>query len=361
MLLTLSAPKPEYGRKAYDRSPIHQSYPAPFNSQYSPKDHRASLPLLTKPDSPTHSMSQSHRGLPPPAAMTLPDPGRNQPMISQQTSPGPGQMPAPPSQWQGAEESMRSWLLAKAEEEKRRQEEERTRQETLRLEQRKIEQSMLRDAMKGGIPLHLIPMIFASIGGPSGAYGPISQEWLLQYSAQLQSAQHQAPQVPSDQRDPRSAGMGQHQITYGVAGQANTLPALASQQQTTGSIPGSSYRGRRSPSGTIKRSPSGVSSSGLRQVTHTSLPKLTTSERQHQQFTSGQPGIQVIQQGQPQQQTGPSSATSASQAEQQSTVTPIHFYHYTPPINQGASTSGTANPSAPSGKQRTPPPRSKER
>lgn len=70
-----------------------------------------------------------------------------------------GVMPAPPAQWQGQEESMRNWLLAKAEEDKRKQEEERTRQETLRLEQRKIEQAMLRESLQGGIPPQMVPMV----------------------------------------------------------------------------------------------------------------------------------------------------------------------------------------------------------
>ncbi|GJD01926.1 hypothetical protein ColKHC_10751 [Colletotrichum higginsianum] len=63
-----------------------------------------------------------------------------------------GQLPGPPPQWHGAEESMRSWLAAKTEEERRRQEEEKTRQESLRLEQRRIEADMLRTSLNGGIP-----------------------------------------------------------------------------------------------------------------------------------------------------------------------------------------------------------------
>ncbi|MCJ1405614.1 hypothetical protein MMC11_008842, partial [Xylographa trunciseda] len=106
-------------------------------------------------------MSTPHRGLPPPMAMTLPNPERGPPPIAQPM----GQLPAPPSQWQGADESMRNWLLAKAEEDRRKQEEERTRQEGLRLEQRKIEQTMLRESLQGGVPPHLVPMVFAGMGG----------------------------------------------------------------------------------------------------------------------------------------------------------------------------------------------------
>ncbi|KAK5160264.1 hypothetical protein LTR16_012354, partial [Cryomyces antarcticus] len=104
--------------------------------------------------------------------MTLPDPNRGQPPLPQPMGP----MPAPPSQWQGAEESMRNWLVAKSEEDKRKQEEEKTRQEGLRLEQRKIEQSMLRDSMQGGVPPQLLPIMFAGMGGAN--LTNLSVEWL---------------------------------------------------------------------------------------------------------------------------------------------------------------------------------------
>ncbi|KAJ9667797.1 hypothetical protein H2201_001983 [Coniosporium apollinis] len=132
-------------------------------------------------------------------------------------------MPAPPSQWQGAEESMRNWLMAKAEEEKRKQEEERTRQEGLRLEQRKIEQTMLRDSMSGGVPPHLVPMIFAGIGG--GNLANISIDWLQQYAAQLQAAQQQQVIVqsqssPDSRRDQRMIGQPQPSVAYRNTGAA---------------------------------------------------------------------------------------------------------------------------------------------
>ena len=121
--------------------------------------------------------------------MTLPDPVPRPPP-SLTTAPQPlGPMPAPPNQWQGAEDSMRNWLSTKAEEERRKQEEEKTRQETLKLEQRRVEQSMLRESMQGGVPPQMIPMIFAGIGGSSMAHTSI--DWLQQYAAQLQASQQQ--------------------------------------------------------------------------------------------------------------------------------------------------------------------------
>ena len=367
MLLTLSASKPEFGPRSHDRSSIHHIHSVPKDSKNSPTRHRASLPpLATTELSLTKNMSQSHRGLPPPAAMALPEPGRSQSLMTQTAGPSQGQMPAPPSQWQGAEESMRNWLVAKAEEERRRQEEERTRQETLRLEQRKIEQSMLRDSMKGGVPPHLVPIIFAGIGssgsGGSGIFGQLSQDWLLQYSSQLQATQQQVSQGSSEhQRDQRSTGTNHAQAGFGTMGSTNTLPALIT-QQAAGNISNSSFRGRRSPSGTTKPSPSGVSpSSSVQPASHSSLPKLTTGEIQFQQSVPGQLGVQAVSQNQPTQQGVATSATSTIQQEQQSTSNPIHFYYYQPQMSQGASAGGPTTASVPSGKQKTPPSKSRER
>jgi hypothetical protein len=110
---------------------------------------------------------------------------------------------------------MRNWLVTKAEEEKRKQEEQRTQQEQIRLEQRKIEQTMLQDSFRNGIPPALIPMIFAGIGG--GNLANVSLEWLQQYAAQLQlqqqqqlAAQAQAQGSPDVRRERIASQSQQH-------------------------------------------------------------------------------------------------------------------------------------------------------
>jgi hypothetical protein len=156
MLLTLSNPvKSDFEFKPHAYSPAFSSSTA---ARYSDKPHGG---FPSQAANPHHTMGSQHRGLPPPSAMTLPDPGRGPPPMSSSL----GQLPPAPTQWQGAEDGMKNWLAAKAEEERRKQEEEKTRQETLRLEQRKVEQSMLRESMQGGVPPHLVPIIFAGIGG----------------------------------------------------------------------------------------------------------------------------------------------------------------------------------------------------
>jgi hypothetical protein len=58
---------------------------------------------------------------------------------------------------------MKLWLHTKMEEDRRRQQEERTYQATLVLERRRIEQAILSDALRAGVPPNLVPLIFNGI------------------------------------------------------------------------------------------------------------------------------------------------------------------------------------------------------
>ncbi|KAJ5918769.1 hypothetical protein N7454_009913 [Penicillium verhagenii] len=53
----------------------------------------------------------------------------------------------------------------KLREDRRKQEEEKTRQEALRLELRRTEQQILAEALRGGVPPHMIPGLFANLTG----------------------------------------------------------------------------------------------------------------------------------------------------------------------------------------------------
>ncbi|KAF1985851.1 hypothetical protein K402DRAFT_432146 [Aulographum hederae CBS 113979] len=337
MLLTLSQPaKAEFDYKAPHEFP--PSLP-PSSKYFSPKlesDHSRSLL-----DSARSTMSNPHRGLPPPSAITLPDPGRGPP-----TSLGPslGQMPAPPTQWQGAEDSMRNWLAAKAEEDKRRQEEEKTRQESLRLEQRKIEQAMLRDSMQGGIPPHLVPMIFAGIGGANLAN--VSAEWLQGYAAQLQAAQQQQiPLQPQTQHSPESrretrmisqpAGYVAPQVVPQGVPAGSPIPGqpMSAQPQPSSAYP--AYGAPMSPSTRARMPPGPGPTSAPRQTTHAQLPRLTTNEMQiHQPGTAP---------------SGPHSA-HATQQQQEASSPSIYFHHWVPPTSQSGSSKDNP-PATPSGKR----------
>ncbi|MCJ1481384.1 hypothetical protein MMC06_001541 [Schaereria dolodes] len=354
MLLTLKPPL-QNGYKsphAYDYSPPQP----PSLTTFSPTLSGGSLPPL--PDNRPRRMSTPHRGLPPPSAMTLPNPDRGPTSVGQSMG-QMGQLPAPPSQWQGADESMRNWLQAKAEEDRRRQEEERTKQETLRLEQRKIEQNILRDSLQGGVPPHMVPMVFAGMGG--GNLANASLEWAqhymaqisLQQQAQLQQQQQQPPLPPQQsqaspegRRDARMIAGPQPNpyaqqltTTHGTTGQSGQQ--LQSQaQSSTGfvpsyQVPASSNERRGVSQQTLQAAPP---TSAPRPPPQSALPRLNTGEMQIQVPPPG--GLQIPGQHPLQQ------AQTTQQQEQQSSSPSIYFHHWVPPSSQA----GPKDPPTPSGK-----------
>lgn len=217
---------------------------------------------------------------------------------------------------------MRNWLMAKGEEEKRRQEEERTRQESLRLEQRKVEQSMLLESIRNGVPPSLVPMIFVGIGGAN--LPSLGLEWLQQYAAQLTAQQQQThPSSPSARRSerllsqgqlplyppgpPAPPGQGGQYAPYPPAPPVAGPPATAT-RSGMGSAPTSAPRGVQFPS---------------------ALPRLSTSEMhgpppppgQSQPATHVQSVIPIGQQAQQESQSSPS----------------LYFHHWVPPSTQTGS------------------------
>ncbi|KAJ5648498.1 hypothetical protein N7490_004870 [Penicillium lividum] len=147
-------------------------------------------------DSPSEPVSvpmESSRELPPPSTLN-----RLPPVM-------PSSLPPPPGQWQGPE-PMQQWLRAKAEEDRRAQEEEKTRQETLKLEQRRVEQMILSESLRAGVPPHMIPLIFAGIGGGSSHW----TETVHQYTSHAQAARGFSAPTQSQQSFPASASTSQH-------------------------------------------------------------------------------------------------------------------------------------------------------
>ncbi|KAF7871523.1 hypothetical protein EAF04_003630 [Stromatinia cepivora] len=271
------------------------------------------------------NMSTHHRGLPP---MTLPQPPQPpQQVVSVLSQPtAPLQLPAPPQQWQGAEESMRNWLQAKAEEDKRKQEEEKTRQESLRLEQRKIEQDMLRTSLAGGIPPYMIPMVFAGMGG--GNLPNASLEWAQHYMAQahqLQQHQVQRQLVPgqSQHTSPEQLQRGDSRPAFGGQHPAPvTVPSTPIGPTGPGFLSG--YQ--MSPASR----PRHTEGSLARATANSQLPRLNTGEMLIQpppaassmQILPGQSGHPLAQLQSAQQQQEPQSSPS------------IYFHHWQPPTSQ---------------------------
>jgi hypothetical protein len=363
MLLTIKQPAHQGPKSFHDYTPPTP----PSTSRFSPAVATTgssllqfpaadkSLPPLPAAKPVPQQMSTPHRGLPPPAGLTLPQPQQQQPPPS--IGPPPlnqpmGQLPAPPQQWQGAEESMRNWLHAKAEEDKRKQEEEKTRQESLRLEQRKIEQDMLRTSLSGGIPPYMIPMVFAGMGG--GNLPNASLEWAQHYMAQTHQLQqqqfqqqqqllplhsHSSPEL-RQRRDSRAQPYtGQQQPQAPI-----TLPSTPivppNSQQGVGFLP--SYP--MSPASRSRHLAQGQGSASQPQQT-SQLPRLNTGEMIIQPPPTGPPAMQSLP-GQPGHPL--SQSQSSSQHEPQSSPS-IYFHHWQPPTSQ-AGTSSVNQPTTPSGK-----------
>lgn len=324
------------------------AYPSPLptstTSYFSPQGHTSSLPPL--PDKTPRRMSTPHRGLPPPAAMTLPNPDRG----SSTSTLSMGQLPAAPSSWQGADESMRNWLRAKSEEDRRKQEEEKTRQESLRLEQRKIEQNMLRESLSGGVPPHMVPMVFAGIGGANMANA--SLEWTQHYMAQLSFQQQQQAQLQQQQQQQQQQLQQQQQVQsqarpepeqsqntrliagpqpnpYGPQQLQQTQQPTPGQQHTpqTQSTPSAgfvpSYQVTRNPQPALQAAPPTSAPRITPASSSSTLPRLNTVDMQIQPPpTAPLPGQHAI----PQSQNSP-------QQDQQSQ---LHFHHWVPPNTQAA-------------------------
>ncbi|EXK26976.1 hypothetical protein FOMG_16416 [Fusarium oxysporum f. sp. melonis 26406] len=119
------------------------------------------------------------------------------------------QPPDPPQRWRGAEESMRDWLEARVEEDKRRQAEEKTKQESLRLERRKVEMDMLCTSLQGGVPPAMTPLIFVRMGSrgarPQMTGAQQFTSVLQAYHFQLLSPQHAHSKYQRDIPQPTQA------------------------------------------------------------------------------------------------------------------------------------------------------------
>lgn len=304
-----------------DIKPPHDYSSYKYNhSRYSPPESPRNLPSFLHASE--GSMNHTHRGLPAPLGMNLGPSDRGQ-----TGPPSLGNLPAPPSQWAGQDESMRNWLQAKAEEDKRRQEEERTKQETLRLDQRKIEQNMLRDSLNGGIPPPMVPLIFAGMGG--GNLSSHTLEWAQQYLSQLSlQNQQQQQQLQAQQQQ-----IQQHQQHQQHQHHGPPSPELRRESHSR-AIPANPYATGQAPPPSVSQPPS-----QNRTLTHassnSSLSRLNTAELQPQPLPSSAPSSRHTMHPLQQAQTAQSEPSSGPG---------LFFHHWTPPNNNGVP------PPTPSGK-----------
>ncbi|KHO01900.1 uncharacterized protein MAM_00901 [Metarhizium album ARSEF 1941] len=338
-MLTVKQP-PTYGyRSVHDLpTPPSTSRPSPplSHSEAAYKHHQ----VVSRSHSPSNqAMSAPHRGLPPPAAMALPSQQPPPPPSAvvqppqhhghQQPPPPPpptGQagplaqpwtsLPPPPQQWHGSEESMRTWLQAKTEEEK-------TRQEGLRLEQRRVEMEMLRESIRGGIPPPMIPLVFAGMAA-GGTLPQAAVEWAQQYLPPVHSQPLQLL-PPQRQHSPESHHReGSSQAQYPGPGAAPAAPPSGSGGY--GPYPASPTR------------PRGQTVSGV--VGRSSMPVGGGNAPQPSQ--PGSAGMSPY--GSQTHMHGPPAPQESSPG--------LYFHHWQPPATQSGS--GSSNrPGTPSGASKT--------
>ncbi|OJD24781.1 hypothetical protein ACJ73_03855 [Blastomyces percursus] len=338
-------------------------------------------------------MDSSSRNLPP-MAVTLAPSERDLPAMGP-ISTSMSHLPAPPSQWQNTDESMRQWLQTKAEEDRRKQEEERTRQECYRLDQRKIEQAMLRESLKAGVPPYMVPLIFANMGGgcnlqwtqqlisqmhgsstqtliPSHAMPqPQPQQYSPpQHQQQQQQQQHATPTPqptpsssthrhpppqphPQIMPPPSQVPVATQHVAPETPWDSRMIPSnpYAAQppphtgvglpSQSAPPSPSSHVSYARAPSLRPPNQPPGQPSSKA-----TTLSRINTSEIHIQQpsnnsYTAASPSVSGLQQQSPSLAKSDSGAHSQSQRQAQSSPS-IYFHHWVPP--------GQSQPNTPSGK-----------
>ncbi|KAI0181414.1 hypothetical protein GGR52DRAFT_35932 [Hypoxylon sp. FL1284] len=348
------------------KQPVHHGY-RPVHDLPTPP--RSSPPLsvvqdsfqkpyigLSQQQSPSAKpMSAPHRGLPLPAAMTLPQPPPPAPgppppapgptLHSQgaPVPPAPGQalgaLPAPP-QHPSSEEPLRSWLMAKAEEDRRKQQEERTRQETLRLEQRKLEYDMLRTCLDRGIPPPIVPVIFAGIGG--GMLPQVALEWAQQSLAQ----QGQPPQILPGQgtaTPEHRRGSSQYGVSVPVGPQQYGGPVGVPSTPGTGTGAPANFVAYQGPGSPTRPRAHTLSMSGPtgRPLGGSALPRLNTGEG-----APGPPGMPHA----------PHLAHQAAPPQQDTQSPSIYFHHWQPPNTQGGSNQpGTPSVESPKKRKATGP------
>lgn len=267
-------------------------------------------------------------------------------------------MPPPPGLSDNPEH-MQHWLRAKAEDDRRSQEEEKTRQEALKLEQRKIEQAILADALRAGVPPDVLPLLFASMKGNGVLPQDMAQQWTGSGASQIRAAS----------RSPSS----HIQAALPVPGISTTLPPLAQHLQTA---PAGPRRDLRATNPTLYSSSTSNKPSGTGNIP-THLP--------HSQFgTAGvlKPvdrarAIDVPTQGQTTPSFPPTPRASVSQQQQQQQQTAairdeptsrsspsISFHHWVPPpapasvSTDGQVSSGRKRKSSYPHHHHAPPPRS---
>ncbi|KAJ3486141.1 hypothetical protein NLG97_g6672 [Lecanicillium saksenae] len=297
------------------------SHPPPHVSAHPsvhPPPHAPAHPPSHQPPPPVHHSQQASM-----SSQAPPAPPHHHHRDSWGSAPGPAApLPPPPQHWSSSDESMRNWLQARTEEERTRQEEERTRQEGLRLEQRKIEMDMLRSSIGGGIPPPMIPLVFAGM-----ASGGVLPQAALDWAHQFMTSQSQYPQLPPPPLRPHSPESQRESV------------AQAPAQYHPANAPPPAHGGY-APHGTSPTRARGQTVSGIMARPGTGS-NMSSAGSNTPQSGGLQPSTSTLGPFQPHQPTGGQSGQHDST---------LFFHHWQPPASQsGQSAGGSNRPGSPAG------------
>ncbi|KAI5798025.1 hypothetical protein DFH27DRAFT_97632 [Peziza echinospora] len=277
-------------------------------------------------------MTTPHRGLPLPPLPTTPQP----------SSIGP----IPQHIWQGSDETVRTLLLLRTEEERHLSEIQKTKQDELRLETRRTEFNMLREALSSGMPAPLVALMFAGTSNLRGVGSELLQGYIADLNHQPQRV-HQVPPPPTPElrRETRLIGQAHHSVSshHQHAMPPPTAASTWDQPPQTGyqSYPsGSRGSGSRS-------SQSGQSQTPLPQgQSHrSSLPRINTSEMQMQKPGQVPPRDPMLNPS-PMPHSAVQPPASAPEPPAVAPSSGIYFHHWQPPSSQTTSSSTAAQRSA---------------
>ncbi|KAJ5211637.1 uncharacterized protein N7498_003283 [Penicillium cinerascens] len=194
----------------------------------------------------------------------------------------PAPMPPPPGYSEGPEQ-MQQWLQAKTEDDRRSQEEEKTRQEALKLEQRKVEQAILADSLRAGVPPHMLPLLFTGMCA-GNAISNSTQDMIQQSTVQTSRTESPRsrfqPAFPDPGISTTFSPLAQH-----PAGSQRDLPVNTAQNVPAGagnSPSHSATTGILKPVGHLARSVE-VPGQALTPPNFPSIPHASASQQQQQQ------------------------------------------------------------------------------
>ncbi|BFZ56191.1 hypothetical protein PYCC9005_003233 [Savitreella phatthalungensis] len=286
-------------------------------------------------------------GPPPPSAHAQPLHQQQQQQQQQQAiASSSGSLPADISlrdlleRWAGSDDTLRVVMVAKSEED-------RLRQEVLRLEVRRQEMEILREAVRAGVPPHMIPLMFAG-----GAAASTTASTLTAASMQSAAASQLPPPPTQQQQQQQASTAMQIQQQQQTPARHTYEASAASPPHTAGpaySIP--PFRGP--PPAASPRQASGFEAYAERNANPAySQPRLGQGILSNESGSGSLPLAPLQRKTSPQESTGQGPASAAKESRDSRNDAGLFFHHWQPPANPDGSREDDARNQSPTPKKR---------